>query len=172
MKLKIVIICAFFLQGSCFIGLKAQNSLYIKEKSGTENSFPFNTIKKLTFAAGNVTVNKKDATSNSFVINDVKNFYFGMKTAIPEVFTTEKIQLSLYPNPANEFLYIQYEVKSSSPLQLQIIDLQGKIVFQQTVSNQPGVNYKTISVGNLIHGLYLCRLQNDNKLVSTKFLKD
>ena len=68
----------------------------------------------------------------------------------------------VYPNPANQFLYVQ----NANDIPYQIYDLNGKLV-------QTGwVNQNQISVDNLLSGLYILILQNNHQTQSTRFIKN
>ena len=156
----------------CFNVLQSQTSLNLLTKSGTETYFNLADIAKLTFSAGNITVNKKDATFNTFALSEIQNLNFGLKTSVSEFSDPGSTKLILYPIPVLNDLNVQFSAMSFSNAQLQIIDLTGKVVLQQSLSCQTGTNYKTISVLDLKHGLYLCLLKQGNKLETSKFLKD
>jgi len=150
--------------------LYPQNTLNLKEKSGTLTSYALNSINKLTFASGNMTVNKKDGSTSAFALTNIRYLNFTNATSI-EGISLEKTNLMLYLNPETDQLGIRYESSISEDVQLQILNIQGKVVYQQTLSSQTGTNYTTISVVQLKNGLYLCLLQNGNKLETVKFIK-
>jgi hypothetical protein len=70
--------------------------------------------------------------------------------------------LHVYPNPANQVLFVDY----LNDMPYQIYDLSGKLV-------QNGwVNQNQISVDNLVSGLYVLILQNNQQIQSTRFIKN
>jgi hypothetical protein len=81
-------------------------------------------------------------------------------------------KLILYPNPVIDYLHIQFTTSTTEILQLQIVNLQGKVVLLRALNSQPGKNYVIIPVTYLQKGLYLFRLQNGNKEEISKFLKN
>jgi len=156
----------------CFsFGLAAQNTMFVKEKSGTQTPFAFTSINKLTFTAGNMTVNKKDGSTNAYALTNIHYLNFGNSTAVVEIDSEGSSNMMLFPNPVIDQLRIRYESVTTEKLQLQIMDVQGKVILQQTLSTHDGTNYITIPVAKLQHGLYLCRLQNGNKIELSKFIK-
>jgi hypothetical protein len=81
---------------------------------------------------------------------------------------TEEYQpplLSLYPNPANEHLYI----RSEAPLEkLEIYSLEGKLVLQQQLNKE-----YTIPVSGIRKGMYLVSITgNDGERYLQKWIKD
>lgn len=70
--------------------------------------------------------------------------------------------ISLYPNPANDVIYISSEVDL---LAVTIIDLQGRIVYQSSIPNNQ------ISTSQLPEGVYLASVKtSDNQVIQKKFI--
>lgn len=174
MNLKRTAILAFIFGGLVFQSLNAQKTLNLKEKSGIQTTFQLSSIKKLTFSSGDMTINKLDASNSTYAISAVQNISFSglVLTDLSSELGFEIDKMSLFPIPAVNELNVRYFASSSSTTQFQIIDLQGKVIFKEVFNSQSGLNNKVISVSNLSHGIYLCRLQNGNKLETSKFLKD
>lgn len=66
------------------------------------------------------------------------------------------ITVNLYPNPANDLLNV---VANDKIQQIQIIDVTGKIVMNQAVSN---LNSTTLSVNDLNTGVYIVNVETNN----------
>ena len=67
----------------------------------------------------------------------------------------------VYPNPATE--NITFSWKENTPcLNLVIYDAKGKVAVQKTISNK-----ERIPVSQLLSGLYIYRLSDENKTIST-----
>jgi hypothetical protein len=150
--------------------LEAQNILVINEKSGTQATFNLSGIKTLTFSTNNLTINKKDGTLSAYVLTDLRYLNFGTATALGNY--TFDSKLMLFPNPVTNQLCIQYSSSTIKKVQLQILDIQGRIVLQQTLDSFQGTNYAFIPVTQFSKGLYFVLIQNGNKLETTKFIKN
>jgi hypothetical protein len=75
-------------------------------------------------------------------------------------------KLKLYPNPASDHLYIEYDVIFVKEAKLQIYNSIGAVVYtKKLVEKQDHVK---ISVSEYKNGLYFCSLQIDGKLLNTK----
>lgn len=75
-----------------------------------------------------------------------------------------KPEFEIYPNPANEILNVQTDVKST----VVIVDLQGRI----HCSNDTSPGKSSINISHLPHGLYVVKLLQDGSQVSyRKFIK-
>jgi len=166
------VILLFFICGLC-TQIKAQKTLNLKSKSGTITSYSISTIKTLTFSAGNMSVNKKDLTTHPFVISALRQLYFSnYPNSIADINENVNTKLSLYPVPAVDVLTVQFSLKSAEKMNIQMIDLQGKTVYQQRVDGQMGINNQIINVSALHHGLYFLRLKSETKNETAKFLKN
>ncbi|HNI43593.1 MAG TPA: T9SS type A sorting domain-containing protein, partial [Chitinophagales bacterium] len=75
--------------------------------------------------------------------------------------TTEPaINATLYPNPADVWLNLRVQLEKPTQAQLQIIDLQGKIVQQQPqLYLQPNGDIISLPIQYLPAGQYIVRLQ-------------
>ena len=72
--------------------------------------------------------------------------------------------LLVYPNPANDRLYISYKSENQK-INFSIIDLMGKTI----LSNSLDAEYIDISM--LENGVYFIQLNNGNKISTAKFIK-
>jgi phosphatidylserine/phosphatidylglycerophosphate/cardiolipin synthase-like enzyme len=77
-------------------------------------------------------------------------------------------KISLFPNPAKEFCYLNTNVQKES--QIKIFDLQGKLVYQrQVVQGDFGSPIK-LNISQLKAGFYLVRLENEDGLSTQKLI--
>ena len=82
----------------------------------------------------------------------------GDKTAIEEVMA----KVSIYPNPANDFLFVN---GISGEFGYEILDIAGKI-------QAAGTANKRIGVGSLPKGLYIVRIKDEITTRNLRFVKD
>lgn len=73
----------------------------------------------------------------------------------------------VYPNPANEVAYLEFFEKTAGGTQVNILDISGKMVSQQTVSDADNVE---INVADLPVGVYLVQVSNANGQASRKLI--
>jgi len=167
------LLCVVFLLSIGFSSLKAQNALYVKEKSGTQTSFTLNSLRKLTFPAGSMTVIKTDGTTSTYAFSTIRSLTFSdLINNVSPIVKKERGHLTLYPNPVIDQLQMSYETLQEGSVQAEIIDFQGRILYRQTINCQEGTNQAIIPVAQLQRGLYLFRLQNGNNVETVKFLKN
>ncbi len=179
MRYKKVILCALLLLGIGLTGIKAQ-SMYVKEHSGIQTPYTLSSIKKLTFAGANMTVNKASGSDDSYVLSEIQYLSFtDFTTDVPLYDKQENSTINLYPNPVIDQLQISYETLKEGNAKVEIVDVQGKVLYQQTMISQNlptgqagGTNHAVIPVSQLSKGLYVCLLQSDDKIEIIKFLKN
>ena len=83
-------------------------------------------------------------------------------TSVDENITEE---ISLYPNPANDYITIDIPTTYNKST-LQILNVQGQLVYSQKVTE--GV--QNIQLDNLVSGLYMVTIQADGKRYSQKLI--
>jgi len=89
----------------------------------------------------------------------------------------QKMQnISIYPNPASMYLFVHYTLSSSLKVNIDILDLSGKIVAKNISSHiaSQGENKESITLGDIPPGVYLVIITTDSgersvqRLVITK----
>jgi hypothetical protein len=80
-------------------------------------------------------------------------------------------RFSIYPNPANDQVTVSFEMISESPVEVNIYDLQGKMVKRVNLGVRPeGRHDAVLSCGNLGSGTYILRLTMGNQQSASKFI--
>ncbi len=74
-----------------------------------------------------------------------------------------EISLNLYPNPANEEITIETE---SNIIDLKIVDLNGKIIFQSTD------NTNQVDISSFDTGVYMVLVETEEGIVRSQFVKE
>jgi len=85
-------------------------------------------------------------------------------TGIKELHTN--LNLQVYPNPATDNIIVDIK-NSSTPALIELIDLDGQIVYSKKIMNK-----KRIFVGNLPNGIYLCKVTINGKTETIKIMKN
>ena len=123
-------------------------------------------------------VEKMDGTIRAYPIPLITQISFtGLPTSVPE---QELVQNALssfllfqnYPNPFNPSTTIRYSLSSAGAVEVNIFDVQGRLVCPLLKSNQPAGVHSLVwdsrgSRGNVVaSGIYFCQvLFNGNSLV-------
>lgn len=80
---------------------------------------------------------------------------------VPLSIENEKIKFDIYPNPANDHLFISHDLKSGM---ISIIDLAGQVVVKEMINNR-----STLQL-NLPSGIYLVKIDSNNSSAIQKLV--
>ncbi len=79
--------------------------------------------------------------------------------------------LSVYPNPADNYTYLQFEAHESTQLLMRFFDATGMEVLQRKeILTQIGANVEEINTSTLSKGIYNIQLSVDGKYISKKLV--
>ena len=90
-------------------------------------------------------------------------------TALPagiEQFSKNNV-FAINPNPASDYISVEIENVSNKPELISIIDMQGKLLLQQTSLQ----SVSDIDVSLLPQGIYILKLENEMGVTEKKFIK-
>ncbi|MBE0637865.1 MAG: T9SS type A sorting domain-containing protein [Bacteroidales bacterium] len=80
--------------------------------------------------------------------------------------------LQVFPNPINSKPTIEFYLEIESSVQLSILDIHGRIVYETEASElQSGKNQLSFDAGSMAPGVYFCRLQKGDKDLLRKMVK-
>jgi len=173
MRHKKVKLIALLLLCIGLTGIQAQSSLYVRTHNGIQTSYALNSIEKLTFSGANMIVNKTSGSIDNYALNDIRYMNFDdLTNNISLISGDGSGNIILYPNPVIDQLQISYESTITGNIQVEILDIHGKVLCQQMIISQKGTNQAIIPVSQLSAGLYVCRLQSDDKIGIINFFKN
>ena len=121
----------------------------------------FLTSGSTTAAQGNVLLKVRNYADTS----EAYTYLYSAETALSETEYTNS-EMSVYPNPCNEFLNVDIENNQQS-VKFEIFDLTGALIQQVWLRNSSG----TIDVKGLASGQYLLKMSMDQKVIFDKFVK-
>ena len=81
----------------------------------------------------------------------------------------DKSPIHLYPNPADDFIYLAMKESSQRGGQVSVFSIDGKMVKMLPVN--PGENLVSIDLSNLGRGVYLFKINIDNNVSTHRILK-
>ena len=124
---------------------------------------------KLTTTATSVTVNFAGTAGNLKVKannvcgssgNRILAITFNCREQLPV--STNQMKVSVFPNPASDFMNITFESENKAGYQLVISDVSGKILHLVTGETNEGINEAGLDVSQLPNGIYFMELINNN----------
>jgi hypothetical protein len=95
----------------------------------------------------------------------------GPSTSVTETPETEKIEATIYPNPARDVLNLQVNLDVPSDVQVQIYSMSGALVMSQQFSASQLGSQKQVNISDLPNGLYMVKMQAGNQQAITKLSK-
>ena len=78
---------------------------------------------------------------------------------------------NVYPNPVNDMVNIAIQAEHGGSIQLQVTDLQGRIMASETRQVVPGSNLLAYSTAQWAAGVYQVRIQYGTQHYTTKLVK-
>lgn len=96
-----------------------------------------------------------------------------LEPTIPTAIRNPRIKdygISIFPNPANDVLTIQFTNQQQKALTLELFDITGKTIMASVI--QPQTHTFTTDVKSLASGIYMIKLSNETITVSEKFIKE
>lgn len=78
--------------------------------------------------------------------------------------------VNLYPNPTSEMLNVNLEMAADADLQLRIMDMSGKLVFDRSITSTEGSNKITIQSNDLPSGVYVMSIIAETEMITKRFV--
>jgi len=106
------------------------------------------------------TIVSEDGIATTKEMN-LQNVRFSNKSSLSTTnFEASTNSLAIYPNPMIDNANLYFTVNNTETVQLAIYNQLGKMVYNTTVTAQPGKNQIALEKQNLSTGLYICKLSS------------
>ncbi|MCH2215410.1 MAG: Omp28-related outer membrane protein [Flavobacteriales bacterium] len=123
---------------------------------------------------GNGSYSVEDVASGDIVVSggafgqeEQKNFAGGI-LSVEEATSVE--EFTLFPNPTNNVLNVEFTLVTSQRVTIDILDLTGRLVYSKDLGMQPaGYSLQSIDVSDQSQGLYLINMNVEDGQVVGKF---
>ena len=101
----------------------------------------------------------------------------GNPTLIEDVYCDEPVSIAengalsfvtVYPNPANDFVMVQYYMQEAGALKLELTDVNGRQISVYKTEKNSGLWEERYPLDNLAAGVYYLRLSTSNSIVTQK----
>jgi hypothetical protein len=171
MKKMNILLTGLLLVCSTLATLNAQN-LYVLENNGQQTSYVINDIGKLYFSTGVLIVEMQGGTSDNYLLSGIRYLNFTDLVQVTENIPAVNTYISLYPNPAEGILHVACCLPGTETVTLEIISLEGRLIYVETIRNGKGKLNLHADVSALPQGLYLCRLRGEKIMITKKFIKN
>lgn len=91
-------------------------------------------------------------------------------TATVSLFTQDAIILGIYPNPASQYITLQYSLQDDYTLTCSIYDQTQRKVLSQSLDGQTGLHQIRIPITQLSAGTYILQLETRNGVYRKQFV--
>jgi len=88
--------------------------------------------------------------------------------AIDEIIESNSV--TLFPNPSNGAFTVQLNASKSEEVNVELIDISGRVVYNDVVSCSVGINNIAIDLNELPVGVYQVNLKVENNVISRKLI--
>ena len=79
-------------------------------------------------------------------------------------------EFSVYPNPAENILNINFNLQQSQSFNIKLISVTGKVVYNEEVGNHVGYFKNTIDLQDYTRGIYFLQLISDQGILNRKIV--
>lgn len=79
-------------------------------------------------------------------------------------------KFNLYPNPSNGLVYVSFDAENNLPIQVQVTDAFGRVVFQKTYKDKSELWLRSIDLRNYSKGVYFLKLENGGNETMNKLI--
>ncbi|MFL5754155.1 MAG: T9SS type A sorting domain-containing protein [Bacteroidia bacterium] len=116
----------------------------------------------------NVTAASDSLINNDYWADSVQ-IYIPNVTAIQDL-SNHKLQLSAYPNPASDKIFVQLDLNKEGAIQYELSDISGKKIMSGSQRLSKGKNKLEISLGGVEPGIYLMSYTVNSSRYTTKLV--
>ncbi len=99
----------------------------------------------------------------------VFTIHYGWNVGVGEIKNTAN-DIIVYPNPANDFVKLNWSSNVAAKMQLQLFDIAGKQIFVKTINSSIGKNTETIDVKDLAAGTYFINMNDGTNNFNKKII--
>ncbi len=175
-----------------FRGKQQDESILLNWKTASEIDNDFFTLEHSSDGVNFEYLGEIDGKGNSNNINDYRfvhpdptvgtNYYrlsqtdYDGTSKIADViavdFKSDKVVAAVVPNPVREYeINLQYISPQNANVEIEVVDMTGKVLIQSTVLVSEGENNIQLPIGNWSAGVYYLRTIQNQTIKSIKFVK-
>ena len=143
-------------------------SIYV-QKANIFTSHLLNDIRSLSYSEGKLIFNETDGSSIEYIIDELKFMKFIYSTTSGLVGVDNRSKSTLYPTLAKNTINIEQSSFKREFILVELISISGSIFSSEKVKVK-GSNIQ-IDVSGLCAGSYICKLTDDQKVETIKFIK-
>lgn len=117
-----------------------------------------------------------DLPSGYILASDMQNGLFVLNADValgisrPSTYILSDV--SVYPNPANDLVSLQFQLQKAETVSLEVVDMTGRILYRKTEREPSGIVSETINLDAFDKGMYLVKITGERIAHSSKLIKN
>ncbi len=119
----------------------------------------------VTLESGQYIVEITDSNGCSTLSIPYDHIYQGTSTNIIKL-----VDLAVQPNPAYDYLDVQFKMPKTASLRISISDLGGKVIYQEHYGTYNDIYNNRLDLNQLSNGMYILQIIIDGEVISKKFI--
>jgi hypothetical protein len=147
----------------------AQSQLSVSLTNGQTDAFYVSDIRSIKFINNTMNITENNGTQSSWLIADIIEYSFKGSNSIGQTLESTSNYISIFPNPVSDILSIEYWSLYESNINIELLDVSGKIVRSVFEGFHQGKKTYTWTK-DLPNGMYLCRIVSKNKSITKPFV--
>ncbi len=166
---KLILLSSLMLISILSVSAQCYVKINIFTKNGNQQTLPINGIRSLTFSNDKMNIHLKNGTADAIPFVDLTKMTFKVESGVGD---TKKLSslIQIYPNPVENYLNINCQnIQSDTDFRLQILSIDGKIVYNQKMSTNSDIN--KINVSRWKKGFYFVYIKTDKQVYTQKLIK-
>jgi hypothetical protein len=76
----------------------------------------------------------------------------------------------VYPNPANDFLQVEFRLQSDAETLISLFDYNSRELFSEKIKSYSGENRKLFNISDLAPGNYIVNIKTEKETLSLPFV--
>jgi hypothetical protein len=78
--------------------------------------------------------------------------------------------IKVFPNPVSSMATIEYTLHKRSPITISVVDLNGRMIVREQITQGEGTHQYKLDCGSLPRGMYVVSIQTGNSVQTSKFI--
>jgi hypothetical protein len=167
---KMLLLLASLLAGTaCFA-----QSIYFNYTNGTTASYALADVRKITFDDDVMNLHFIDGSLYSWNVSSIGYYKYDESLLNVQEWLNQSNawNVSVYPNPTDARLNLQFNIPAADVVSLSLHDAQGKLILEKKLGAlSTGVHHEALDLGHLPQGIYVCRIAGRQHTITKQIVK-
>ena len=118
-------------------------------------------------------IHLNDGSTIEIAIDEIQKLTFGITTGLAHEskIVAQALQLNIFPNPANNYINIEYQPLVAGMITIDIFNVEGKCVHSNSVLHESQGKFKYLwNTHDVPGGTYICKIRSGNEVIANKLI--